>query len=224
MILVHGAWSSPADWRWVEEPLVERGLDVVALDLVSHRDATATRADDVEQVAAAVAGAPTPPVVVGWSYGGSVLTDLDLTSLRVARLVYVAAVPGLPPGDDHVAPPDAEVDVSHLVFGEDGTVVLDDEWFVGSDPAVATLPAPVVDHLRSHPRRPVPLEALVAPPVRAAWRDADTTVLLGASDELIGDAQRRWTRETILDTRIVDSDHFILMRRPQAIVDTVLEV
>ena len=43
VVLVHGAWSSPADWRWVEDLLINAGVSVNALDLASHRFGDATR-------------------------------------------------------------------------------------------------------------------------------------------------------------------------------------
>ncbi len=221
-VLIHGAWSCPADWRWVEELLVEHGVSVDALDLESHRRADATRADDVAQVAAAVAAAAGPTVVVGWSYGGSVITDLDLAGLDVARLVYVASVPGVPPGDEQGPPSAGDPDLSHISFGDDGTMVLDDRWFTTSDPAVATMPAAVVEHLRSHPRRPVALGAVIAPQERAAWRGTGTTVILGRDDELVSEAQRRWAVDTIDDVRVVDCDHFIPFRRPDLVTDAII--
>lgn len=223
VILVHGAWSSPADWHWVEGLLVERDTQVNALDLVSHRRGDATRADDVEQLTAAVVSASTPPIVVGWSYGGSVITDLNVAQLNISRLIYVSSVPGLPPPEEQAAPPVPDIDVSHLVFGDDGTVVLDNDWFPTSDPAAATMPVNVIDHFRSHPRRPASLQALVAPQSHTAWRHANTTVLVGASDETISDAQRQWAIETIPDTQVVDCDHFIPMRQPEIIVDAIFQ-
>lgn len=222
-VLVHGAWSSPADWRWVEDLLVDGGVRVNALDLPSHRSPHATRAVDVALLRDAVAGAPGPTVVAGWSYGGGVLTDLDVDGLDIVRLVYVSSIPGLPPTDDAEPAPAGDLDLTHIVFGEDGTTVLDNDWFPDSDPTMATMPSEVIDHLRSHPRRPMSLDAALAPAERAAWRDVDTTVILGRTDALTSEAQRRWAIDTIPDVRVVDSDHFIPFRQPQAIVDAIIE-
>lgn len=221
-VLVHGAWSSPADWRWVEELLVERGVTVNALDLPSHRGAHAGRADDVALLHDAVADAAGPTVAVGWSYGGDLLTDLDVTGLVIARFVYVACVPGGPPSADQ-APPSGDPDLTHIVFGDDGTMVLDNDWFPDSDPSMAAMPPEVMNHLRSHPRRPMSLDAALAPTERSSWRDVDTTVVLGLADPLVSEAQRQWAIQTIPDVRVIDCDHFILFRRPQAIVDAIVE-
>ena len=91
-VLVHGAWSSPADWHWVAERLSTRGIDTATPDLPSHQRGSADRHDDVQAVEAA-ANASSPPVtVVGWSYGGAVVSDM--TDVRsVDRLPYVGYVP-----------------------------------------------------------------------------------------------------------------------------------
>jgi len=222
-VLVHGAWSSPADWRWVEDLLVERGVSVNALDLPSHRSPHGTKADDVGLLRDAVAAAAGPTVVAGWSYGGGLLTDLDVDGLDVVRLVYVASIPWLPPSDEQEPAPAGDPDLTHIVFGEDGTMVLDNDWFPDSDPTMATMPPEVMDHLRSHPRRPMSLDAALAPAERAAWREVDTTVILGRTDALISEAQRQWAIDTIPDVRVIDCDHFIPFRQPQAIVNTITE-
>lgn len=220
-VLVHGAWSNPADWRWVVEAL-PADLDAVAVDLPSHRRGDATRADDVAEVAAAVADSMPPVVVMGWSYGGAVLTDLPAASLGVRRLLYVASVPGVPPDDPATPAPDAPADLSHVLLG-DGTAVLDNDWFLTSDPAVMTLPEDVVTHLRAHPRRPVSVTAILQPPQRAAWREVDTTVLIGASDDLVPAAQQVWVLANVQDTRLVNCDHFLIFREPRLLAAAILE-
>lgn len=223
VVLVHGAWSSPSDWHWVRDLLIEHGVRVDVPDLASHRVPGATHADDVDQVSQLLAAAPGPVVVAGWSYGGSVLTDLDVSTLDIQRLIYVAAVPGVPPADPVGDAPPVELDLSHLLFSDDGTVVLDNDWFVTSDPVMDTLPPEVVEHFRTHPRRPLPVDAALAPPVRTAWREVATTVILGRADPLCPEPRQEWVKHVVEDTRIVDSDHFIPFRRPDLVAGIILE-
>jgi pimeloyl-ACP methyl ester carboxylesterase len=220
-VLVHGGWSNPADWRFVEELLAAEGVAVSCPDLPSHRRSDGSRADDIAEVEAAIDAAAPPVVAVGWSYGGMVLSDLDLTSRDVVRLVYVASVP-LPPLDGADPAPPAEMDFTHITFGDDGTWCLDDHWWVTEGEVTSCTPE-VLDHLRSHPRRPQALDALLAPQTRTAWQDVPTTVLLGRTDWMWPEPARAWATEHIADVRLVDSDHFILFRAPEAIADVVLE-
>lgn len=222
VILVHGAWSGPEDWRWVLDALpVDVRAD--AVDLVSHRRSDAHRSDDVAQIADAITAARPPVVVVGWSYGGSILSDLPAGDLGVRRLIYVSAVPGAPPDVHAGPPPGPDPDTTHLVFADDGTVALDNDWFLTCDPAIASMPPVVVEHLGAHPRRPMSLTALLEPQEAAAWRDTPTTVVVGATDGLITDAQRSWVIATIADTRITDCDHFIPFRQPHLIATAATE-
>jgi hypothetical protein len=43
-VLVHGAWSSPADWRWVAARLHAQDIATVIPDLPSHFAATRSTA------------------------------------------------------------------------------------------------------------------------------------------------------------------------------------
>jgi pimeloyl-ACP methyl ester carboxylesterase len=72
-VLVHGAWSSPADWRWVAGYLQAQAVATVIPDLPSHRHRSADRSDDVQWVEAAIRAAAPPVAVAGWSYGGAVI-------------------------------------------------------------------------------------------------------------------------------------------------------
>lgn len=224
-VLVHGAWSNPHDWRWVAAVLEADGVDVRAVDLPSHRSTAATRADDVAEVTTAIRASPPPVVVMGWSYGGTVIDGLDpdrLTSegLGVLRLVYVATLP-TGTGPDEVPPPH-ELDLSHVVFLDDGTCVLDDDWWLAQE-EVGSLPPEVQDHLHDHRRRPITLGAWAESEPRCPWRKVATTLVLGRSDTTQSPAQQAWAADRFDDVRIVDGDHFVLWRAPEVLATVVEE-
>ncbi|WP_408996596.1 alpha/beta fold hydrolase [Streptomyces europaeiscabiei] len=81
-VLVHGLYHQPEHFIRVTEGLRAVGVDVVAPEL--HRGSLIA---DTAAVQAAVDVLPEPPLVLGHSYGGSVLTGLR----GVGRLVYLAA-------------------------------------------------------------------------------------------------------------------------------------
>ena len=178
-VLVHGTWSSPADWRWVAPLLEAAGVDVVAVDLPSHRSPDDGLLADAEHVRAAIRAAGPPVVVVGWSYGTEVVS-VAADGEDIARLVYVAA----PPVDVRLEPwPTDWVDAVPLVDDlVDGTHVLDtDRWL---DAEADRFAPDVLAHLREHRRRPASFRAATDPQPAAAWTSLPTTVLLGTSDEL----------------------------------------
>jgi pimeloyl-ACP methyl ester carboxylesterase len=113
-VLVLGAWSSPADWRWVAASLHAHGAGTVIPDLPSHRYRSAGRSDDVQEVEAAIRAAAPPVVVAGWSYGGAVVGDLAETG-PIGRLVYVASIPE-PAGTATEEEPDDLSSIAHMLF------------------------------------------------------------------------------------------------------------
>lgn len=219
-MLVHGSWSSPADLRFVAELLHEEGVGVCTPDLPSHRGPRSSRADDIAEVQAAVDAADGPVVVVGWSYGGMVMSDLDVLGGQVVRLVYVGAIP-MPLQTEEDQPPSVTPDLTHVRFADDGTFSLDNDWWL-TESEVTSCPPTVLEHLRAHPRRPQTLEAILAPQARTAWRDVPTTVLLGCDDQMCPEPDQRWAAERFDDVRVVDSDHFILFRAPEVISRVVV--
>jgi pimeloyl-ACP methyl ester carboxylesterase len=221
-VLVTGSWSPPEDWDLVSDRLRVRGIDVVAVDLPSNRLPDATRADDVAETQRAIAQAREPVVVVGWSYGGTVVSDAAAGQSTVVRLIYVAAVPlpSFPSTGDE--PPTQEPDVSHVLFPDEQTCVLDDQWWLTEGDG-ATLPAPVISHLWAHRRRPMSLTALLGSQQEEAWRTIPTSVLLGREDELVPAPLLEWARSHFHDVRIIDCDHFMLFRCPDTVADLVVE-
>lgn len=219
-VLVHGAWSNPDDWRWVAALLEADGVEVRAVDLPSHRSTAATRADDVAEVEAAIRAVGSPVVVVGWSYGGTVIDGLDVDRLGVIRLVYAAIFPTGPAADD--APPPHEMDLSHVVFLDEGTCVLDDDWWLAQE-EVGSLPPEVQAHLHDHRRRPFALGAWAEGEPTCPWRQVATTLVLGRSDTTQSPAQQAWAVDRFDDVRIIDSDHFVLWRAPEVLAGVVVE-
>jgi pimeloyl-ACP methyl ester carboxylesterase len=219
-ILVHGAWSSPADWRWVAACLQEQGIATVTPDLPSHRSRWADRSDDVREVEEAIHAAAPPVVVAGWSYGGGVLSDLADTG-GAGRLVYVASIPGPVEAGSAQEPADLE-SFPHLLFPDEETLVLDNDWWLAT-PEVKAFPAEVIDHLHEHPRRPITKSAVRAPPVREAWRTVPATILLGRSDSLMTDEELEYARAHFGDVRVVEGDHFLLLLQPELVAGVIAE-
>ena len=85
VILVHGAWADGSSWSKVIPLLEAKGLKVTAVQLP-----LTSLADDVATVKRAFALEDGPFLLVGHSYGGSVITEAG-NDPKVAGLVYVAA-------------------------------------------------------------------------------------------------------------------------------------
>jgi pimeloyl-ACP methyl ester carboxylesterase len=85
VLLVHGAWADGSSWSKVIPMLEAKGLKVTAVQLP-----LTSLADDVATVKRAFALEDGPFLLVGHSYGGSVITEAG-NDPKVAGLVYVAA-------------------------------------------------------------------------------------------------------------------------------------
>lgn len=220
VVLVHGMWSNPEDWTWVRRLLDAAGVDVFAADLPSHHSGDAGLLEDARSVREVIRCCAPPVVVVGWSYGGTVISVAADGEERVARLVYVADVPrprneGGDPGWIHSDP--------HISVSSDGTFLPDNHWWLAEEAGRTAFPQEVQDHLWSHPRRPVALKAETDPQTGAAWQRTPTTVLLGRNDQLVSDEDRARAAASIADVRLLDCDHFIPFRTPEVIAEVIAE-
>jgi pimeloyl-ACP methyl ester carboxylesterase len=98
-VLVHGAWSGGWSWKWVAEDLRERGHTVLTPTLTGlgerrHLGSADvdldTHIDDVVNVL--FYDDLTDVVLVGWSYGGTVITGVaDRVPERIGQLIYLDA-------------------------------------------------------------------------------------------------------------------------------------
>ena len=86
IVLVHGAWADASSWNGVTESLLAAGYDVRAIANPVENLTT-----DAEYVADFLSTLTGPVVLVGHSYGGSVITNAAAGSRKVTALVYVDA-------------------------------------------------------------------------------------------------------------------------------------
>ncbi|MGF7151195.1 pimeloyl-ACP methyl ester carboxylesterase [Sphingomonas zeicaulis] len=86
VVLVHGAFADSSSWNGVARILTRDGYTVVA----AANPLRGVRAD-ADAVRALVDSIPGPVVLVGHSYGGSVISEAGEGATNVKALVYVAA-------------------------------------------------------------------------------------------------------------------------------------
>src|SRR6516165_3568077 len=85
IVFVHGLWADGSCWSKVINPLVDQGYKVISV-----QNPTTSLADDVTATKRAIDRADGDVVLVGHSWGGSVITEAGADP-RVKALVYVAA-------------------------------------------------------------------------------------------------------------------------------------
>jgi pimeloyl-ACP methyl ester carboxylesterase len=85
VVLVHGAFADGSSWEKVIPLLQAKGLKVVAV-----QNPLTSLADDVAATKRAIEAQSGPVILVGHSWGGTVITEAGAHD-KVAALVYVAA-------------------------------------------------------------------------------------------------------------------------------------
>ena len=85
IILVHGAWGDASHWRHVIPTLHSKGYQVRAV-----QNPLTSLGEDIERTVKLAEAQPGPTLLVGHSYGGSVITGAGHAG-NVVGLVYVAA-------------------------------------------------------------------------------------------------------------------------------------
>ena len=86
IVFCHGLWADGSCFNKVMPALQTEGHEVIAAQYALN-----TTADDVATVRSALGRVSSPAILVGHSYGGSVITGAG-TDDRVAGLVYIAAL------------------------------------------------------------------------------------------------------------------------------------
>jgi pimeloyl-ACP methyl ester carboxylesterase len=86
VVLVHGAFADGSGWRGVYDDLVERGYKVTIV-----QNPLTSLADDVAATKRALDRQAGPTILVGHSWGGTVITEAGVDP-KVAGLVYVSAL------------------------------------------------------------------------------------------------------------------------------------
>ena len=85
VVLVHGAFADGSGWRGVYDELTQRGYRVTVV-----QNPLTSLADDVAATTRALDRQDGPVVLVGHSWGGTVITEAGVHP-KVASLVYVSA-------------------------------------------------------------------------------------------------------------------------------------
>lgn len=215
VVLVHGAWADGSSWRRVIARLLAEGLDVVAV-----QNPTSSLADDVAATQAILATVAGPVVLVGHSWGGTVITEAG-NDPKVAGLVYVAAFApdvGESTGDQvgaHPPPPGLSG------VADDGTGRL--------RMSVASWIENVAQDL---PQDEARVLAAIAPPLgaatfgdkitQAAWKNRPNWYVLSSEDRAVSvPLQRELALRLRARTTELAASHMALLSQPDAVAAVI---
>jgi len=213
IVLVHGAFADGSGWRGVYDELTARGyrVSIVQNPLTSFED-------DVAATRRVLARQNGPSILVGHSYGGSVITEAGADA-NVAGLVYVAAFApevGQSTLDQYAEippPPNFQPDVQ-----PDGFAYLKTDTFIAGFAADAGDDAAFLRDSQV----PIAMRALEAKVTTAAWRVKPSWYVVATEDGAIAPELLRSTARRIgAVTTEVRGSHVVFLTQPKAVADVI---
>jgi pimeloyl-ACP methyl ester carboxylesterase len=214
IVLVHGAFADGSGWRGVYVELTARGyaVSIVQNPLTSF-------ADDVAATRRVLNRQDGPAILVGHSYGGSVITEAG-TDPKVAGLVYVAAF--APEVGQSTLDQYAEIPPPPNFVPEeqpDGFAYLNSDKFragFAGDTSEAD-----AAFLRDA-QVPVAMAALAAPVTVAAWKTKPSWYVVATEDGASAPELLRSTARRIgAETTEVPGSHVVFLTQPNAVADVI---
>ena len=227
VVLVHGAWADASSWNGVTESLLAAGYDVRAIANPVENLTT-----DAEYVADFLNSQTGPVVLVGHSYGGSVITNAAAGSHQVKALVYVdAAAPDVGETNGSLSGTDS------VLNRKPDTELFDKLRYPAAPPSAADLylrkhifiqnfandlPPDVATRLWAS-QRAASTEAFDTPSQRAAWKTIPSWYFISSGDQIITPtsemamAKRANSRITLFQ----GGSHLTLISHPDAVTEVI---
>ncbi|MEL1263331.1 alpha/beta hydrolase [Pseudoxanthomonas putridarboris] len=216
VVLVHGAFADASSWDKVAARLRMRGVPVVAVD-----NPLTSLEDDVAATRRAIAAAPGKVVLVGHSWGGTVITQAGRDP-KVKALVYVAAF--APDAGENSAQQGERFPVApglQKLVERAGFLSLSEQT-MASDFAQDLKPAQV-RAAYAH-QLPLKADALSERVAVAAWRSLPSWYVVSRKDRMLSpELQVATARRIGAEWRSVDAGHASPLSAPHEVSDTILE-
>jgi len=215
VVLVHGGWVDGSGWEGVYKALKKSGYAVTIV-----QEATTSLADDVATTKRAIASQNGPVILVGHSYGGTVITEAG-NDPKVVGLVYVAAF--APDKGESVSTlikdPVPGAPVPPILPPVDGYLLLDKAKFPASFAGDVSLEKA---SFMADSQVPWGVNALSGTISEPAWRTKPSWYLLTTDDKMIPPAAQRLMAKRAGATVVeVKASHAIFVSQPQAVASLI---
>jgi pimeloyl-ACP methyl ester carboxylesterase len=207
VVLVHGAFADGSGWEPVANILMQDGYKV---SVVQHPETS--YADDQRFTKAAIDAMDGPVVLVGHSYGGSVITEAG-NHPKVAALVYIAAF-ALDEGES-CASIEQAVPQASKAFKPDsqGNWWIEQEHFAAD--FAADLPSEKAAFMAIS-QVPISTDAFTHKVTSPAWKTKPTWYMVATADRSINpDQERMMAKRAHAKTVEVNASHVAYMSHPK---------
>jgi pimeloyl-ACP methyl ester carboxylesterase len=217
IVIVHGAFSDGSGYKKLYEILTRKGYQVTVV-----QNPLTSLEDDVNATVRALDRQDGPTVLVGHSWGGTVITEAGMHT-KVAALVYIAAfqpdkgetsvqwLSSLPTAPEFgILPPD-----------EKGVVYFDKSKFHAG--FAADLSKEDADFMFAS-QGPI-FGACFATPVReAAWKSKPSYGIVATEDKAINpDIERTMYKRSNTKITEIKGSHVIFISQPDAVAKVIIE-
>jgi pimeloyl-ACP methyl ester carboxylesterase len=207
VVLVHGAFADGSGWEAVAKILEKDGYKVS----VAQPPET-SYADDQKYTKAAIDAMGGPVVLVGHSYGGSIITEAG-NDPNVAALVYIAAF-ALDDGDS-CASIEQAVPQASKAFKPDSN----GNWWIDQGHFAADFAAdipPAVSHFMAISQVPISTDSFTHKVTNPAWKTKPTWYMVASQDRSINPIQERMmAKRANAKTVEVKASHVAYMSHPK---------
>src|SRR5579863_739253 len=207
VVLVHGAFADGSGWEDVAKILEKDGYKVSV-----PQEPETSYAEDQEYTKAAIDAMGGPVVLVGHSYGGSVITEAG-NDPNVSALVYIAAF-ALDEGES-CASIEQAVPQASKAFKPDS----DGNWWIEQDHFAADFAADIPPEKAAFMARaqvPISTDAFTHKVSNPAWKTKPTWYMVASSDRSINPIQERMMAKRANATTVeVNSSHVAYMSHPK---------
>ena len=207
VVLVHGAFADGSGWEPVASILKNNGYRVS----VAQPPET-SYADDQKYTKAAIDAMDGPVVLVGHSYGGSIITEAG-NHPKVAALVYIAAF-ALDEGESCASIEQALPQASKAFTSDSNG-----NWWVAQDHFVADFAADIPKEeaeFMAISQVPISTDSFTHKVTSPAWKNKPTWYMVAAADRSINpDQERMMAKRAKAQTVEVNSSHVAYMSHPK---------
>ncbi|WP_304488656.1 alpha/beta hydrolase [Dyella sp. 2HG41-7] len=213
IVIVHGALVDGSGWHAVHDILIKDGFHVTIV-----QEPLTSLADDVDATKRVLDQQNGPVVLVGHSYGGSVITEAGADP-KVSALVYVSAL------QPDVGEASGQL-LSKFAAPNDAMRATPDKYFyLPAEKFRATYAAdlsPAQAAFLADSQQPLAQKAMAAPISVAAWHTKPSYAVLTTEDRIVSPELQRWMyqRSNAKVTEIAAS-HASFMSQPVTVARVI---
>ncbi|WP_445242165.1 alpha/beta fold hydrolase [Methylovirgula sp. 4M-Z18] len=215
IVLVHGANTDGSGWRGVYDILKKDGYRVSVV-----QEPLTGLSDDVAATKRVIDQQDGPIILVGHSYGGTIITVAGADP-KVRALVYVAALqPDVGETTNQLAASiPGDIPASDIKPTKDGFLFVDPSKFAAD---VATDLPPAQAAYMANAQMPVAAAAFDAPVSVAAWHDKPSYGIVATADRALNPMLARWMykRSGAKITEIKGS-HLVYISQPDLVAGVI---